>query len=181
MTFTVPAAYDWVNDPSLDPLPRMTQEALKLLGTIEGAGAADNPMILGWANQLGLEHVYTHDAIPWCGLFMALVATRAGKTPPDNPLWALNWAHFGTDEGQPRMGDVLVFARTGGGHVTQYLAEDQNYYHCLGGNQSDCVCIEKIAKVRLYRVRRPIYTVMPASARSFLVGPSGAPISTNEA
>jgi len=181
MIFAVPAAYQWLNKPDLDPLPKMTQEALKLLGVVEGAGSADSPTILGWANELGMKNVYTHDAIPWCGLFMALVATRAGKTPPANPLWALNWSHFGTDEGQPRLGDVLVFSRTKGGHVTQYVAEDQNYYHCLGGNQGDKVCIERIAKVRLYAVRRPIYHIMPASARPFLVASSGSPVSTNEA
>lgn len=179
--FNVPAAYNWLNDPKLNPLPRMTQEALKLLGVVEGAGAADNPTILAWANELGLKNVYTHDAIPWCGLFMALVATRAGKTPPTNPLWALNWAKFGTEEGQPRLGDVLVFARSGGGHVTQYIAEDHSYFHCLGGNQGDRVCIERIAKVRLYAVRRPLYHIMPVSAEPFLVSSGGAPISTNEA
>lgn len=179
--FAVPHAYEWLNDPKLQPLPRMTQEALKLLGTIEGPGTVDNPTILAWANELGLQQVYTHDAIPWCGLFMALVATRAGKTPPTNPLWALNWAHFGTDEGQPSLGDVLVFTRNGGGHVTQYVAEDQTAFHCLGGNQGDKVCIERIAKTRLYRVRRPAYHVAPASARPFLVGSTGTPLSTNEA
>lgn len=174
----LPEQYNWLND--VGPLPRMTEEALKLLGTIEGAGSADNPTILSWANEVGLENIYTHDAVPWCGLFMALVATRAGKTPPTNPLWALNWAKFGEEEGQPRLGDVLTFTRNGGGHVTQYVAEDKAAYHCLGGNQGDKVCIERILKIRLYRVRRPIYHVMPESARSYLVGPNGA-VSQNEA
>jgi uncharacterized protein (TIGR02594 family) len=120
--FDVPAPYRWLN--SLGQLPRMTEEALKLLGTIETPGAANNPAIMAWAAEVGLARVYTADAIPWCGLFMAVVAHRAGKDLPSSPLWALSWAKFGTDAGQPRLGDVLTFVRDGGGHVAQYIGED---------------------------------------------------------
>jgi uncharacterized protein (TIGR02594 family) len=157
----------------------MTQEALKLLGTIETPGSGDNPTIMAWAREIGVQKTYTADAVPWCGLFMGVVAHRAGKQIPSTPLWALSWAQFGVDEGQPRLGDVLVFTRNGGGHVTQYVAEDQTAFHCLGGNQGDKVCIERIAKARLYRVRRPAYSVMPASARPYVVQPTGN-LSENE-
>lgn len=82
----LPPAYGWIDD--LRPLPRMLQEARKLFGTKEVAGPADNPLILGWAKEVGLAKSYNYDAIPWCGLFMAVVAKRAGKagvsaaTPP---------------------------------------------------------------------------------------------------
>lgn len=36
-----------------------------------------------------------------------------------------------------------------GGDVALYVGEDAGAYHCLGGNQSDKVCITRIAKSRL--------------------------------
>ena len=62
----------------------MIVEALKEYGTLEAPGAADNPKIIGWQDELeaaGFGRVYSggyrHDAIPWCGLFMAIVAYRS--------------------------------------------------------------------------------------------------------
>ncbi len=175
MPITCP--YTWLTK---EPGPRMIVEALKLFGTIEGAGSKDNPTILAWAKAVGLGKVYSHDSIPWCGLFMAVVATRAGKQIGDSPLWALSWADFGVASPTPMLGDVLTFKRDGGGHVTLYVGEDSTTFHCLGGNQSDKVCITRIAKSRLYRARRPIYNLQPANVRKITLAASGK-ISSNEA
>lgn len=174
----LPAAYRWLE--TIQP-PRMVVEGLKLLGTIETPGKGNNPAIIGWAKEVGLERVYTADSIPWCGLFMAVVAHRADKTIPAQPLWALNWAKFGVEAGQPCLGDVLTFTREGGGHVALYLGEDDRCYHVLGGNQSDAVTITRIEKKRLYRARRPVWQIaQPASVRPYVLQPTGA-VSINEA
>jgi hypothetical protein len=81
----LPPAYGWIDD--LRPLPRMLQEARKLFGTREVPSSANNPVILGWAKEVGLAKSYNDDAIPWCGLFMAVVAKRAGKPVVEGPLW----------------------------------------------------------------------------------------------
>lgn len=176
---TLPAAYRWLE--AIDPQPRMIAEALKLYGTHEVAGGANSPTILAWAAETGLEHVYTADSIAWCGLFCAVVAKRAGKTVPKDPLWALNWKNFGVDPGQPGLGDVLVFIRPGGGHVGLYVAEDRDAYHVLGGNTSDQVMIARIDKHRLAGARRPIWqTGQPASVKPYIVAAGGS-LSTNEA
>jgi uncharacterized protein (TIGR02594 family) len=177
-TAQLPAVYRWLT--ALGPLPRMIEEALKLFGTIETPGTADNPTILAWAAETGLGRVYTADSVPWCGLFMALVATRAGKSLPSSPLWALSWSKFGDPGGQPRLGDVLTFKRDGGGHVALYVGEDAACYHVLGGNQSDKVCITRIQKTRLYAVRREYRIGPPASAKPYVLAATGA-ISGNEA
>lgn len=163
-------------------LPRMIVEARKLLGTVEAAGGANSPTIMAWAREVGgkVEDVYRADSIPWCGLFMAVVAKRAGKTIPADPLWALNWTRFGVAAGQPMLGDVLTFVRKGGGHVALYVAEDATAYHVLGGNQSDKVCFARIDKARLHRVRRPVYANAPATVRPYVVTARGA-LSTDEA
>jgi uncharacterized protein (TIGR02594 family) len=175
---TLPSEYRWLE--TIGPLPRMVEEALKLLGTVETAGPANNPTILSWAKEVGVPAVYTADSIPWCGLFMAVVATRAGKPLVSSPLWALSWSKFGVAGGQPRLGDVLTFVRNGGGHVALYIGEDDVSYHVLGGNQHDCVCFTSVAKARLYACRRPAYNQMPETARPFTLARSGS-LSSNEA
>lgn len=159
----------------------MVTEALKLFGVKEQPGDRDNPEILAWAKETGLGKVYSNDSVPWCGLFMAVVAKRADKPFPDSPLWALNWRNFGVPVAQAMFGDVLVFKRDGGGHVGLYVGEDIYAYHVLGGNQSDQVCFTRIAKNRAVAVRRPIWQIaQPANVRKIILSPQGV-ISTNEA
>ena len=175
-----PKNYAWLD--RLAPLPRMIAEARKLLGIVEVPGKADSPIIMGWADELGgaIERAYTADAVPWCGLFLAIVAKRAGKAVPDEPLWALNWGNFGERVAQPGLGDVLTFQRPGGGHVALYIGEDKAAYHVLGGNQSDQVCYARIAKIRLRAARRPAYVAKPATAKPYILAATGA-LSRNEA
>lgn len=173
----LPAQYRWLDK---EPGPRMLREALALFGALEAPGARDNPLILAWASEVGLSKTYSHDSIPWCGLFMAVVAKRAGKPVVDSPLWALSWADFGKAVSAPMLGDVLTFKRNGGGHVTLYVGEDATAFHCLGGNQSDKVCITRIAKSRLYRARRPLYNAQPGNVRKVRLASNGK-LSTNEA
>lgn len=177
MTTALPSAYSWL---TREPGPKMLLEGLKLYGTLEAPGVANNPTILAWAKEVGLAASYTADSIPWCGLFMALLAKRAGKPLPRKPLWALDWATWGQDAGQPEIGDVLVFVRDGGGHVALYVGEDAGAYHVLGGNQGDAVTITRIAKARL-RAARHLYEIgEPANARPIILAATGA-ISENEA
>lgn len=162
--------------------PRIVQEAFALVGVKETPGVADNPVILQWAKELGLA-VYTHDSIPWCGLFMALVVRRAGvgPAPTAGPLWALAWENYGVAATPgPCFGDVLVFKRTGGGHVGLYVGEDLLAYHVLGGNQNDQVGIVRVSKLRLHEARRPKYQTCPQGVERVLVGMTGD-LSQNEA
>lgn len=173
----LPAQYAWL---SAEDGPKMLVEALRLYGTLEAPGAKDNKTILAWASEIGIAKTYSHDSIPWCGLFMGVVARRAGKDIPDSPLWALSWADFGKPAAKPMLGDVLTFKRSGGGHVALYVGEDGSAYHCLGGNQSDKVCFTRIAKSRIYKARRPLYNVQPANVRKVTLASNGK-LSTNEA
>lgn len=179
----LPRQYAWLEQQTY--LPRHVVEALNLYGTLETVGAANNPVIMAWKAESQAAGVnvagYTADSVPWCGLLQAIIMVRAGRTPPQDPLWALNWAKFGVDGGQPELGDVLTFKRDGGGHVAIYIAEDQEgCYHVLGGNQHDQVNIMRIQKSRMYSCRQPDYTNKPAQVRPYIVSASGI-ISNNEA
>lgn len=173
---SLPKSYAWLEK---EPGPLMLLEALKLYGTLEAPGKKNNPTIVSWAKEVGVDKMYSHDSIPWCGLFIGVVAKRAKKKFPATPLWALSWADFGVETKTPMLGDVLTFKRQGGGHVALYVGEDKTAYYCLGGNQSDAVNITRIAKSRLYKARRPIYRNQPKNIRKINLKVGGS-LSVNE-
>lgn len=175
----LPQQYKWLEN---ETGPKMLIEALKCYGVTEIPGAKSNDIIMLWAKELGIEKQYTNDDTAWCGMFMALIAKRAGKVLPFTyiqSLWARNWAKFGTKTASPELGDVLVFVRNGGGHVALYVGEDSDCYHCLGGNQGNKVSITRIKKSRLFQACSTPYNVKPTNVRKVLLGSSGE-ISTNE-
>jgi hypothetical protein len=201
----IPKEYAFLS--AVGVLPRMITEGLALLGTNEIPGSKSNAVIMSWERELereGFDRLdYGNDDIPWCGLFMAICALRAGKTPVANPLWARNWQHFDNpirvnagselkprliSSGFPRpngppepsLGDVCVFIRPGGGHVAMYIAEDPFYFHVLGGNQSNSVTITRVRKDRCIAVRRANMMIPPASMHPYNANVNGA-VSVNEA
>jgi len=161
-----------------EPAPKMLVEALKWHGTKEYQGDDDNPVILAWASELKMAG-YRNDATPWCGLFLALVAKRSSKPLPVSPLWARDWLNWGNVSYTAKLGDVLVFSRSGGGgHVGIYIGEDDTHYHVLGGNQGDAVSIVRVGKKRLLGVRNS-YKNQPGNCRQVFLRAHGKQ-STNE-
>lgn len=180
---SLPLKYNWLLK---ENGPIMIKKALDLYDISETLGHKNNPTIIAWAKEIGgsVANVYLADEIPWCGLFIAVVAKRSAKQMVKDPLWALNWGNFGKLSPEPMLGDVLVFTRKTNngktaGHVGLYIGEDQECYHVLGGNQSDKVCITRLDKSRLYVARRPNYTIQPANVRKIKLSSTGEK-STNE-
>jgi uncharacterized protein (TIGR02594 family) len=177
-----PKGYEWLS--RAGHLPRTISEGLAMVGVAEIVGKGSNRTIIGWRDELNQAGVkiagFSDDDIPWCGLFAAIIAHRAGKRGVDAPLWARNWGKFGTATSEASLGDVLVFVRNGGGHVGFYVAEDATAFHVLGGNQSNRVSITRIAKDRCIAARRPLYNAKPASVKPYRVAAGGA-LSQNEA
>lgn len=135
-------------------------EAGRLIGTTEIPGAKSNATILAWAKALGgwIASFYRDDNTAWCGLFVAhcIKVGLPGEALPANPLGALEWRTFGV-AGLAAPGAVLVFRRpgAGAGHVGFYVAETADAYLVRGGNQSNKVCEEWIAKNRCVAIRWP--------------------------
>lgn len=131
--------------------------AISHLGLEEADGDEDNETIMSWAQELGGEaaKIYTADEIPWCALFIGYCMKHNDIEITDSPLWALSWRNWGKKLDEPAYGCLLVFKRTGGGHVGFYISEDDDYYHVLGGNQSNSVNITKIEKGRCVGIRWP--------------------------
>jgi len=162
--------------------PKIISEGWKLNGVKEIVGKNHNPVILGWAEKIGLGRVYTSDEIAWCGLFVAYVVYKAGYSSVINPLWAKNWLNFGIKQVDAMLGDILIFTRPGGGgHVGFYVGEDATSYHVLGGNQNNSVSVARILKSRCIGIRRCDWKLaQPETVKKYFLNSSGN-VSTNEA
>lgn len=181
----LPADYSWLND--VRGLPRTIRVAFKEFGVAEVVGRGSSRTIIGWRDELNQAGAkisgFSDDDIPWCGLFVAIVAYRrmgCAEEVVKNPLWARNWSRYGVKELKPGLGDVLVFSRGSGGHVGFYVGEDTRCLHVLGGNQGNKVSIARISKGRLLACRRPPYKVQPRGVKPYFLAPQGE-LSTNEA
>lgn len=164
-----------------EPAPKVFRIAYSLIGTKETIGSANNPVIMNWANELGLMKTYSADSIPWCGLFVAYCVSKAGFEVVKNPLWARNWANFGTKQKTAMLGDVLTFVRDGGGHVGFYVGENKDNFFVLGGNQGDKVSIVEIAKKRCISINRCNWKIkQPENVRQIFIDLHGE-VSVNEA
>jgi uncharacterized protein (TIGR02594 family) len=177
----LPSQNAWLNK---EPGPKMLIEAISHFGELEHTGPGSNPNIMAWAKEADVNGWYTDDDIPWCGLFVGIVAKRSGHPfPATKLLGARNWAQWGEAIPVNRwmLWDILVFQRSGGGHVGFYAGETQTAFLVFGGNQANSVSFSWIAKDRLVAARRPTYNIgEPANVRRIVLTQSGE-LSTNEA
>lgn len=161
-------------------IPPWLEKARSYTGTKEVPGLKNSEIIMGWASYLGgwFKSFYTKDEIAWCGLAAGALFKACGFTLPKNPLSALSWASWGVKLSTPSLGSILVFKRSGGGHVGLYEGEDSACYHVLGGNQGNAVSVTRIEKARCVAIRWPAGVPVPTTGRVKLT-PKGVP-SKNE-
>lgn len=155
------------------------------IGVRETVGPKHSPVIMGWIQKLGAKVLgikVVDDETAWCGTFVAMCMFSAGIGAAPIAVRASSWASWGRELIAPRLGCVLVFTRTGGGHVGFYIGEDDTHFHVLGGNQGNAVSITRIAKSRMARggMRWPIGVALPG-AQVIRLKPSGVPVTENEA
>lgn len=178
---SLPKQYEWLLQ---EPGPKMIKEGLKIYGTKEIVGANHNPIILGWADELGIGNIVDDDEQPWCGLAHGYVTFKAGKSLFPLKDWdilrARAWLRWGLPVAIPMFGDTLIFDRgSGKGHVGLYVFQTKTTFGCMGGNSGNEYKIVEIAKSRLIGARRPAYANPPNNIRRIYVNSSGE-LSTNE-
>jgi len=182
----LPSKYAWLND--IGPLPKALAVALQYYGIKEIPGLKSNPIILQMAQNIGVADIYKNDDLSWCALFVNNCLKLAGKPLVDSKgdrwnllraLYLLNWGQE-VQPGDERTGDVMIFAREGGGHVAFNIAESKNTFHVFGGNQANAAGFTEISKTRLKGARRLYDIGPPKSAGKHFIGSSGK-LSTNEA
>lgn len=183
MSAKLPKKYRYLLEVGL--LPRTIQVALGEYGHKEIPGPRSNPRIIQYRDEINAKYPgrikgYHDDDTAWCSLFATWVLMKAGKPIIEkNPLWSRNYVNYAEKSETPSLGDVLVFARGGGGHIGFYVGEDKTCYHVLGGNQANEVNITRINKIRILSVRKPPMKTPPASRKPYFLNASGV-ISENE-
>jgi uncharacterized protein (TIGR02594 family) len=147
------------------------------LGNPESLGPNDSPFIrkmLAKVNGLWLK------GQPWCGSVMAFWMQQCGIPYPKDFYRAKAWASWGTACGAVT-GAIVVFERTGGGHVGICVGkDDKGNLIVLGGNQGDKVCERAFDPARVMAYRWPpgkgFFDAKPLQVVSVT-----GPLSTNEA
>lgn len=168
---------------SIAPEPRWLKLARTLIGTREIVGPQHSPTIMGWIKKLGAKVLgidVKDDETAWCGTCQAYIMSQCGITPPRIAVRASSWSTWGIPLTAPSPGAIMTFVRPGGGHVAQYVGEDDICYHVLGGNQSNSVNITRIARTRCNAIRWPAGQPLPTRGRVKLTE-AGMPVSRDEA
>lgn len=161
--------------PTASKEPQWMKEARARIGEREIPGPRHNSWIAnGWA-RLGAPW-FNDDETPWCGFFVAHCIDAAGLPYPKLFPRALAWSNWGKPC-PPAVGAIVTFKRRGGGHVGFLVGENASNFYVLGGNQSNMVNIQPIAKSRMNAIRWPVSMALPDPG---LPQMTGGVVSTNE-
>lgn len=154
--------------------------ARRYLSVAETPGKGTTPVIARWL--LNLKAWWKDDETPWCGVFVAECLREAGKELPKHWYRALAWQDFGLRLAAPTLGCIVVFARSGGGHVGFFVGYDENgRFMILGGNQGNRVSIAPFDGSRIVAFRWPDPASLPPIFITPKLASNGKPSSTNEA
>lgn len=163
--------------------PAWLTEARKHIGQKEIPGKESNPWIVSlWQRAKSIFTVLGSDdsSAPWCGAFVAHCIAFAGIPIPQHFYRAKAWLDWGIRLDTPTVGCVVVYERTGGGHVGFVVGKDQRgNLMTLGGNQGDAVSVAPHATPRVAGYRWPQGEVVRLAPLP-VVGSDGK-VSVNEA
>lgn len=119
-------------------MTKWLNEAYKHIGLKEIKGAGTNLTIKSWLSNL--RSWWSDDETPWCGTFVAHCIKTSGYQLPKHWYRAKDWLNWGVTIDKPCYGCIVVFERTGGGHVGFVVGKDKlGRLLVLGGNQGDAV------------------------------------------
>jgi uncharacterized protein (TIGR02594 family) len=154
--------------------------ARRNLHVVETPGKTTTPAIARWL--LNLKAWWRDDETPWCGVFVAECLREANQRLPRHWYRALAWNDWGLPLDRPTLGCLVVFARSGGGHVGFYVGHDERGRPMvLGGNQGNRVSIAPFDPARIVGYRWPADAQAPSMFASPQLASNGKPNSANEA
>lgn len=160
------------------PKPVWLEEAEKHIGQKEYPGKANNPWIVQLWKKIKRGGI-KEDSVPWCAAFVGGCLESAGIVSSRFES-AKSYLKWGVPLSHPLLGCIVVFARTGGGHVGFVAGVDKEFrLMVLGGNQSDSVSIAPFERVRVVGYRWP--KNFPETDATLPIFSSAAPASSNEA
>lgn len=129
------------------------------LGVLESPGAADNPKVLAYAKDAGIDKIVNADSVPWCAAFVGAMLHRAG-IQGSGKANAKSYLQWGVRLNGPVLGCVVVLDRPPHdwqGHVGFYVGRPSiGKIRLLGGNQGDMVCQADFDSGRINQFRWPV-------------------------
>lgn len=146
---------------AIEPREIMVLSALENYLVTEIPGLSNNnPEIIRFFTEIGQRWVHT-DETAWCSAFINYLA-KINNIEMSGKLNARSWLRVGEDIFEPEVGDIVVFWRehpvnSWKGHVGLFIAQEDDFIHCLGGNQSNQVNITKYPEHRVLGFRRLHY------------------------
>jgi uncharacterized protein (TIGR02594 family) len=131
--------------------------ARSYIGTTEGPGPADNPVIMEMYASVGHDWV-EHDNVAWCAAFVGHCLERAGIRST-RKLTARSYLDWGIPIEVPdaQQGDIGIIPRgtsSWQGHVFFIDRMEGKWVWSLGGNQDDAVNVKRYPVAKLLGVRR---------------------------
>jgi uncharacterized protein (TIGR02594 family) len=131
--------------------------ARSYIGTTEGPGPADNPVIMEMYASVGHDWV-EHDSVAWCAAFVGHCLERAGIRST-RKLTARSYLDWGVpvEVADAEPGDIGVIPRGSSswqGHVFFIDRIEAQWVWGLGGNQDDAVNVKRYPVSKLLGVRR---------------------------
>jgi uncharacterized protein (TIGR02594 family) len=131
--------------------------AQSYIGTTEGPGPADNPVIMEMYASVGHDWV-EHDSVAWCAAFVGHCLERAGIRST-RKLTARSYLDWGIpiEVADAQQGDIGVIPRGSSswqGHVFFIDRIEGQWVWGLGGNQDDAVNVKRYSVSKLLGVRR---------------------------
>ena len=138
------------------------------IGTTEGPGPANNPVVMEMYASVGHDWV-EHDSVAWCAAFVGHCLEMAGIRST-RKLTARSYLDWGipVEIAEAGPGDIGVIPRGASswqGHVFFIDRIEGAWVWGLGGNQSDAVTIKRYPVSKLLGVRRA-GTVAPSATMS---------------
>ncbi len=147
----------------------MLDLALSEIGTKEFVGKEDNPKVLKFSKETGLDWVKSEETswcaifIYWCVMKSSNAAIELDRPSKSRAATARAWLQCGlpVEIGKQRLGDIAIFWRESPeswkGHIGIYINDvpgKAGFVNILGGNQGDSVCIKEFSLDRLLGFRR---------------------------
>lgn len=158
--------------------PLWIAEARRHIGVAEIPGKDTAPVIAGWLRKL--RAWWSDDATPWCGVFAAMCLQEVGLPIPQHWYRARAYLDYGKHIFTPVYGCIVVFERTGGGHVGFVVGRNEHgALMTLGGNQGDRVSIAAFDPARVLGYRWPVGAPRTGQPLPRYLG--NYPLSQNEA
>lgn len=129
-------------------------QAKKYINEREIKGDKHNPLILKWWKDIKRSGI-KNDETPWCAAYVGGVLEEVGikSSRFESAKSYLDW---GVKLNSAKTGCIVVFSRTGGGHVGFVVGQDKGgNLLVLGGNQNDAVNIKSFSKANVVGYRWP--------------------------